>query len=184
MKTNKLQLSSGTTGICSLLLLMAVLVQCTGPVGPMGPQGNDGEDGLDGINYVHSVIYDVDPSDWSGNVDGYDVFLDIPEITEEIYYNGVVLVYRLIEIEPKSFNLLPYTYVDNALTIYMDFDAYVGSINLMYKEVFDGVNDTPAPAGIMSFKIVIIDGIPLATLKTMVNLSDFAAVSKMLNIKN
>lgn len=184
MKTNKLQLSSGTMGICSLLLLMAVLVQCTGPVGPMGPQGNDGEDGLDGINYVHSVIYDVDPSDWSGNVDGYDVFLDIPEITEEIYYNGVVLVYRLIEIEPKSFNLLPYTYVDNALTIYMDFDAYVGSINLMYKEVFDGVNDTPAPAGIMSFKIVIIDGIPLATLKTMVNLNDFAAVSKMLNIKN
>lgn len=178
METNKLQLSSEIVRICSFLLLIAVFVQCTGPEGPMGPQG------LDGINYTHSVIYDVDPSDWSGNTDGYNVFLDIPEITEDIYYSGAVLVYRLIEIEPKSFNLLPYTYVDNALTIYMDFDAYVGSINLMYKEVFDGVNDTPAPAGIMSFKVVIIEGIPLAKLKTMVNINDFAAVTKMFNIDN
>jgi hypothetical protein len=182
MKTNRLQLSSEIVRICSFILLMVVFVQCTGPEGPMGPQGNDGQDGLDGINYTHSVIYDVDPSEWSGNTDGYNVFLDVPEITEDIYYNGAVLVYRLIEIEPKSFNLLPYTYVDNALTIYMDFDAYVGSINLMYKEVLDGVNDTPAPAVIMSFKVVIIEGIPLATLKTMVNINDFAAVSKMLNI--
>ncbi len=80
------------------------------------------------------------------------------------------LVYRLIEMEPKSFNLLPYTYVDNALAIYFDFDAYVGSINLIYKEVFDLVNDTPAPGDVMSFKVVIFEGIPLATLKTMVDI--------------
>jgi len=47
----------------------------------------------------------------------------------------------------------------------MDFDAYVGSIDFIYKEVFDGVNDTPAQENIMSFKILIIEGIPLATLK-------------------
>jgi len=182
MKTNKLHFSSEIVRVCSFLLLIIVFVRCTGPEGPMGPQGIDGQDGLDGINYTHSVIYDVEPSDWSGNTDGYNVFLDIPELTEDIYYNGAVLVYRLVEIEPKSFNLLPYTYVDNALTIYMDFDAYVGGINLIYKEVFDGVNDTPVPAGIMSFKIVIIEGIPLAKLKTMVNINDFAAVSKMLTI--
>jgi len=178
MNTNKLQLSSELVRICSFFLFMVVFVQCT------GPQGNDGHDGTDGINYTHSVIYDVDPSEWSGNTDGYNVLLDIPEITDDIYYNGAVLVYRLIEIEPKSFNLLPYTYVDNALTIYFDFDAYVGSIDLIYKEVFDGVNDTPAPVAIMSFKVVIIEGIPLATLKTLVNVNDFAAVSKMLNIDN
>ena len=40
--------------------------------------------------------------------------LNVPEITDEIYYTGAVLVYKLIEIDPKSFNLLPYTYVDNA----------------------------------------------------------------------
>jgi hypothetical protein len=182
MKTNELNFSSETGHVYSFLLLMVMFLRCTGPEGPMGPQGIDGKDGLDGINYIHSVIYDVDHSDWSGNTDGYNVFLDVPELTEDIYYNGAVLVYRLIETEPKSFNLLPYTYVDNALTIYMDFDAYVGGINLMYKEVFDGVNDTPAPAAIMSFKIVIIEGIPLAKLKTLVNINDFAAVSKMLTI--
>ena len=182
MKAKKLQLSSGTVQICSLFLLMAVFVRCTGPEGPMGPQGYDGQDGLDGINYTHSVIYDVDPLEWTGDVDGYYVSLDVPEITDEIYYNGAVLVYKLIEIDPKSFNLLPYTYVDNALTIYMDFDAYVGFIDLIYKEVFDGVNDTPAPTGLMSFKIVIIEGIPLATLKSMVNVNDFGAVSKFLNL--
>jgi len=163
---------------------MAVLVHCTGPEGPMGPRGYDGQNGLDGINYTHSAIYDVYPSDWSGNLDGYNASLNVPEITENIYTNGALLVYRLWETEPKSFNLLPYTYVDNTLSIYLDFDAYIGSINLIYKEVFNGVNDTPAPANLMSFKIVIIEGIPLATLKTMVNIKDFAAVSRRFKIDN
>ena len=180
MKTNKFQFTFGIARICSLLLLMAALIRCSGPVGPRGPQGNDGQNGLDGINYTHSVIYDVNPSEWSGDADGYNVTLDVPEITNDIYLNGAVLVYRLIEIDPKSFNLLPYTYVDNTLTIYFDFDAYVGSLNLIYKEVFEGANDTPAPANLMSFKIVIIEGIPLAKLKKMVNIKDFNAVSRLL----
>jgi hypothetical protein len=184
MKTNKLQLSSKTVRIFSFLVLIVLLVRCVGHEGPMGPQGYDGQDGLDGINYTHTVIYDVDPSEWIGNADGYTVTLNVPEITDDIYYTGAVLVYRLIEIEPKSFNLLPYTYVDNDLTTYMDFDAYVGSIDLIFKEVVAGVNDTPEPSNIMSFKIVIIEGTPLATLKTMVNIYDFAAVSKMFNIDN
>jgi len=150
----------------------------------MGPRGYDGLDGLDGINYNSSVIYDVDPLEWNGDADGYYVSLTVPELTDNIYYTGAVLVYRLFETEPKSFNLLPYTYVDNALTVYMDFDAYVGSLDLTYREVFDGVNDTPAPSALMSFKIVIIEGIPLSVLKTRVNINDFNAVSKMLNIDN
>jgi hypothetical protein len=176
MKTNKLQLSGGLIRIGSLLFLILLFVQCTGPEGPMGPRG------YDGISTTYSTIYDIDASEWDGNADGYRVTLNVPEITDDIYYNGAVLVYRLIEIIPKSFNLLPYTYVDNDLTVYMDFDAYVGSIDLLYKEILAGVNDTYAPSDLMSFKIVIIEGIPLATLKTMVNVSDFVAVSKMLNI--
>jgi hypothetical protein len=182
MKTKRQQLASGVVRICSFLIFMTIFVRCTGPSGPMGPKGNDGQNGIDGINYTHSVIYDVDPSEWSGDANGYNVSLNVPEITNDIYYNGAVLVYRLVEIAPNSFNLLPYTYVDNTLSIYLDFDVYVGSINLIYKEVFDGVNDTPALTNIMSFKVVIIEGIPLAVLKSMVNINDFAAVSKMLNI--
>jgi hypothetical protein len=179
MKTNKLRLTEKVIRIFQLLLLMIVFTQCVGPEGPMG---KDGLDGIDGINYTHSVIYDIDPSEWIGDLNGYDVLLNVPEITEDIYYNGAVLVYRLIEIDPKSFNMLPYTYVDNSLTIYMDFDVYVGSIDLIYKEVLDGVNDTPVPGGIMSFKVLIIEGIHLATLKGMVDVSDYGAVAKMLKI--
>ena len=176
MKTKQLHLSSGIVRISSLLLLMAVFAGCTGP---MGPKGNDG---VDGINYTHSVIYDITPAEWSGNTDGYNVSLNVPEITDNIYYTGAVLVYRLVEVDPKSFNLLPYTYVDNTLSIYLDFDVYVGSIDLIYKEVYNGVNDTPAPADLMSFKVVIIEGIQLDALKTKVNINDFNAVSKFLNV--
>lgn len=183
MEKSKLQVSIEILRVFSYFLLIAVLTGCHGHEGPMGPPGYDGQDGLDGINYTHSVIYDVDPADWDGNLDGYNAVLDVPEITEDIYYNGAVLVYRLIETEPKSFNLLPYTFVDNALAIYFDYDAYVGNINLIYKEVFDLVNDTPEPEDLMSFKIVIFEGIPLATLKTMVDVKDYNAVSKMFHVE-
>ena len=181
MKTNKQKLSGGLISICSFILLMLVFAQC---VGPQGPQGSPGYDGQDGTSYAYSVIYDVGPSEWNGNVDGYRVQLEVPEIIDDIYYTGAVLVYRLIETEPKSFNMLPYTYVDNDLIIYMDFDAYVGSIDLIYKEVFNGINDTYAPESLMSFKVLIIEGIPLATLKSMVNVNDFAAVSNVLKVNN
>jgi len=179
MKSNKLQLKEKTIRICLYVLLMFLFSQCTGPEGPMG---NDGLDGLDGINFTHSVIYDIDPSEWVGDVNGYDALIDVPEITDDIYYNGAVLVYRLIETEPKSFNMLPYTYVDNSLTVYMDFDAYIGSIDLIYKEIFEGVNDTPVPVNIMSFKVLIIEGIPLAALKGLVDIRDYGAVAKMMNV--
>jgi hypothetical protein len=151
---------------------MLVFTQCK------GPRGNDG---IDGINYTHSAIYDISSSDWTGDLNGYDFSISVPEITEDIYNNGAVLVYRLIETAPKSFNMLPYSYVDNSLTVYMDFDAYVGSIDLIYKEVNNGVNNTTDP-GAMSFKVVIIEGIPLATLKGMVDISDYGSVAKLLNI--
>ena len=179
MKSNKLQLKEKAIRICPFVLLMFLFSQCTGPEGPMG---NDGLDGLDGINFTHSVIYDIDPSEWVGDVNGYDALIDVPEITDDIYYNGAVLVYRLIETVPKSFNMLPYTYVDNSLTVYMDFDAYIGSIDLIYKEIFEGVNDTPVPVNIMSFKVLIIEGIPLAALKGLVDVSDYGAVAKMMNV--
>ena len=182
------QLSGGLLRLASLLLLTILIVQCTGPEGPMGPRGFDGNDGLDGLNglngeaFAYSAIYDIEPAEWSGDADGYWTFLDVAEITDDIYYEGAVLVYRLIEIDPYSFNMLPYTYVDNALTVYMDFDAYVGGIDVLYKEIYEDVNDTFAPDELMTFKVVIIEGIPLAKLKTMVDISDYHAVSGILKI--
>ena len=134
------------------------------------------------MSHIGQCVNDIGISEWVGDVNGYDALIDVPEITEDIYFDGDVLVYRLIETDPTSFNMLPYTYVDNSLIVYMDFDVYVGSIDLIYKEVFDGVNDTPVPGNIMSFKILIIEGIHLATLKGLVDVSDYVAVAKMLNI--
>ena len=179
MKSHTLRLKEKSMLICPFVLLMLLFSQCSWLEGPMG---KDGLDGLDGINFTHSVIYDINPTDWVGDVNGYNALIDVPEITDDIYYNGAVLVYRLFETEPKSFNLLPYTYVDNSLIVYMDFDAYVGNINLIYKEVLDGVNNTPAPVNIMPFKVLIIQGIPLATLKGLVDVSDYGAVAKMMNV--
>lgn len=158
-----------------LLILTFIFLQCEGPQGPRGYPG------ADGTAFAYSVIYDVETSDWSGNSDGFRVYLNVPEITEQIYYEGAVLVYRLIEIDPISFNMLPYTYVDNELTVYMDFDAYIGGIDLIYKEVYEGANDTYVPEELMSFKVMIIEGIPLATLKTKVDIEDYNAVEELLN---
>ena len=181
MKTFKPQLLKGSVRILSFLLLV-IGFACEGPRGPRGFDGNDGLDGLNGEAFAYSVIYDVDPFEWEGDFDGYGTFLNVPEITEDIYYDGAVLVYRLIEIEPKSFNSVPYTYVDNVFTIYLDFDAYVGGLELIYKEILDGANETFAPEDVMSFKIVIVEGIPLATLKGMVDINDFDAVTKTFNV--
>jgi hypothetical protein len=182
MKTITFRSQSGIIRTATLLSMLLILTQCVGPRGPRGYDGQNGQDGIDGEAFAYSAIYDVDANEWQGDADGYRVYLDVPEITDDIYYNGAVLVYRLIEVDPKSFNLLPYTYVDNGFTIYMDFDAYVGGLDLIYKEILDGVNDTYAPENLMSFKVVIIEGIPLAQVKDMVDIKNYNAVVKRFNI--
>ncbi len=178
MNTIKQRLTGRMIRISSVFILALMFIQCEGPMGPMGPRGYDG---IDGEAFAYSVIYDVETTDWSGDIDGYAVSLSVPEITTDIYYYGAVLVYRLIEVAPISFNMLPYTYVDDDLIVYMDFDAYIGGIDLYYKEVYQGVNDTPAPGVLMSFKVMIIEGIPLATLKNMVDIKDYDAVATLLD---
>jgi hypothetical protein len=173
MKTKRLQRVKKVIQILPLILIALMFTQCKGP---------RGDNGIDGINYTRSVIYDIIPSDWTGNINGYKATISVPEITDDIYYNGAVLVYRLIEINPNSFNMLPYTYVDNTFTTYMDFDVYVGSIDLMLKDVEDGANNTATPDVTMSFKVVIIEGVSLAVLKSTVDIRDYTAVSKLLNI--
>jgi hypothetical protein len=152
MKTNKLLFMNKAVIIVPFLLLTIIFAQCT---------KHDNDNNPPAVNYTHSAIYDVYSSEWAGDTNGYNSNIDVPEITEDIYYNGSVLVYRLVETAPISFNMLPYTFMDNLLTIYKDFNVYIGSINLMYKEVYNSANDTHVP-GNMSFKVVIIEGILLA----------------------
>jgi hypothetical protein len=152
--------------------------------GCKGDKGNMGPAGQNGIANVSSVIYDVPAQNWASNTDGgYTAILTVPEITSDIYNNGAVLVYKLNESNPvKSFNMLPYTYVEGTQVTYMDFDVFVGEIDLYLKWVDNGVDDTQAPATTESYKVIIVEGTPLATLKDQVNISNYNAVVNYLKL--
>lgn len=173
------------TGYIALMAVSFLFItSCVGPEGPMGPPGYDGQngaDGIDGINYTGSAIYDVLPIDWTGDINRYTTTLNVPEINEDIYYDGAVLVYELIEIDPISFNMLPYTYVDNNYAAYMDFDVYLGGIDIFVKEIIDGVNTTARPDVTKTFKVVVIQGISLGALKKKVDVSNFNEVNKFIS---
>jgi hypothetical protein len=177
-------------GIHVLIISMFLLFACEGPQGDIGPRGydgatgqdgQDGQDGIDGINYTYSAIYSLLPIDWSGDINRYTTTLDVPEITEDIYNIGAVLVYELIEEAPKSFNMLPFTYIDNNYTYMEDYDVYIGSIDLFVKEIIDGTNTTARPDVEKLFKVVIIEGLSLDGLKSKVDVSNFEEVNRFLN---
>jgi hypothetical protein len=155
----------------------------------MGPRGYDGIDGRDGVDgkdaNIGSAVYDIQPSKWNGNIDGFKTTLDVPELTSDIYYNGAVLVYVLKNENSadKSFNQLPYTWLYNSNTEYMDFDAFVGSIDITLRWVDNGVNNTQAPDGTYTFKVIIISGTQLSVLKTKTDISDPDAVIDYLSNK-
>jgi hypothetical protein len=166
--------------IMTLAILSAALflVNCRGSKGPEGPEGPAG------ISYVHGTIYDVSWSSWTGNANGYTTNLNVPEITSTIYNTGAVLVYLLNESDPTNvhFNMLPFTTISGTSITYMDYDAYIGYIKLTMRWVDNGVNDTQAPTTTTSFKVVVVDGIPMDVLKNEVNIRDYSAVTKYLGL--
>ena len=170
--------------ISTIVLISVLMVSCSGPEGPMGPQGEKGLDGAPGNANVVSIQYEVVPASWKGDTNGYTAILSVPEITSAIYDHGAVLVYMLNEQDPnhKFFNMLPYTYVYNSSTEYMDFDAYIGQIDLKLKWTDNGINSTVAPNFSEYFKVIIAEGTPLSVLKDNVNISNYKAVTKYLGI--
>jgi hypothetical protein len=184
--------------IITILSVSAILLTgCKGDEGPMGlvgPRGEKGADGATGADgipgapgnaNVHSVQYVVSPGDWGGDKNGYWTTLIVNEITSSIYNSGAVLVYLLNEDDPanKYFNMLPYTWVNDSSVEYMDFNVYVGKIDITIKWVDGGKNSTEAPAGDYIFKIVIIEGTPLTVLKDKVNVSSYKAVARYFGLK-
>ncbi len=156
------------TQYLSIMALSLLIYSC------VGPQGERGEDGLDGNANVGSAIYDVATSKWEGNYDGYKTTLIVPEITQDIYENGAVLVYMMKNegSANQSFNMLPYTWLNNSITEYMDYDAFVGSIDITLRWTDNGVNNTEAPGDPYAFKVIIIAGTPLSVLKTQTDVTN------------
>jgi hypothetical protein len=180
MKTTAKYFSIKNSISITFVLISFLIVNCTGPEGPMGPQGEKGLDGAPGNANVVSIQYEVQSTQWKGDTNGYKAILSVPEITSAIYDHGAVLVYMLNEQDPnhKYFNMLPYTYVNNSAVEYMDFDAYVGQINLSVKWTDNGVNSTLVPNSTEIFKIIIAEGTALSVLKENVNVANYQAVSE------
>jgi hypothetical protein len=178
MKTLKSQLLKGSIRILSLLILVSAFA-CEGP---RGPSGSDGFDGIDGEINAYSAMYEVSPSSWEGDYSGLFATLPMAEITGDIYENGAVLVYWMND-AAQNFSLLPYWYMNSeGLTINVACDIYIGSVDIFYQEIFDGLPDTFVPEETYYFKVVVIDAIPLATVKSMVDINDFNAVTKTFNV--
>lgn len=83
-----------------LILLFSVLLlaSCQGERGPAGRDGRDGKDGINGLVNFKIIDLEVQSKAWqySGYVDNnyFRAEFEVPELTEDIYNNGVVQVYR------------------------------------------------------------------------------------------
>ena len=97
--------------ICMALLAMVAMASCRGPQGPAGHDGNDGN-----ANVASSTVT-VYPNDWTwdqfyvdnqGNPRGqYWVIIDYPNITQNVFDHGAVLVYMDVN---GAWSQLPLTY--------------------------------------------------------------------------
>ena len=117
-------------------LIATIFISCEGPMGPRGHDGRDGHDGNDGLlSTWHIVKLPVRSTDWqpvmgnSGYVDYYiAVFNNVPEITQNIYKDGLVLCYidygDSKQILPT---VIPYYYEDDGV-----FEAWTQTIDFMY----------------------------------------------------
>lgn len=163
------------------VVLSSLLIACTGPRGYDGfdgVNGIDGRDGKDGKANVGAAIYDVEPNSWFGDVDGYTTTLNVPEINNYVFENGAVLVYMLQDegSDMQRFSQLPYTWLYNSNTEYLDFSAFVGRIEITIRWVDEGINNTEAPKGLYSFKVIVIEGTPLSVLQANTDISNPEAV--------
>jgi hypothetical protein len=116
------------TTLLSLLFLIS-FTACEGPEGPIGPQGPQGPQGLQGVPGEQgdpgvkgdkgdrgdagtiSYRFEVTSSRFSGAGNVKTAHLPVPGITQEIFDNGIVMVYYL-ESQPgwSAWIALPYTY--------------------------------------------------------------------------
>lgn len=136
-----------------LLFVVALIVaSCQGPIGPEGPQGY-------GTNWkIINLV--ATQSDWVENLDKdginryYSCNFSIPEITSEVYNNGSVNAYMLIDNTQQT---LPFVrhFEDinkNLWTRTIDFDFTKGGMNF-----YVTISDFNAePPGTMNFRVVLM----------------------------
>jgi hypothetical protein len=139
--------------ILFLFLIALSVISCQGPVGPEGPQGY-------GTNWkIINLV--ANSSDWVENVDAaglnryYSAHFSMPEINSNVFNNGTVLSYIMINNSTQQ--NLPYVrHFQNAAGAFwtqtIDYDYSVGSLNV-YVTNSDFVSDPPVT---MNFRVVLM----------------------------
>jgi hypothetical protein len=161
----------------SILMVCTLLFSLSGCRGDRGPKGEDGNAN------VATIQFTLHTNDWTGDENRYDTNISVPEITQDIYSNGAVLIYSLYELEtPYSFNAIPFTNVNGNTATYMDADIYVGNIDLFLVHTTNGINDTQRPINNYIIKVVIIQGINISYIPDNVK-KNYAAARAYFNLK-
>lgn len=171
-----------------LLAIFAAFTACVGPRGPEGPPGRDGlagRDGRDGNFNVISIRYEVFADDWlvSGiqGEPGYflELEFEVPEITNDIAEDGVVLVYYRAQ-AGDPWILLPYTFIssdDPPFTEVLDFIYGPAFVN--FKSQANDFGATPYEG---TFRVIIADAIPVG--KTALDYRNFEEVAAFFDLAN
>ncbi len=156
----------------SLLLSFALfLTSCEGEQGPVGPAGEEGPAGEDAEFTVMTVSFTGEDAGISGSSSFYDIV--IPDITQDIIDNGVVLVYlngSSTSSMASEWILMPFsnTFTGEVLV----FSCAYSLETLMLSFATTG-NEWPYPSTAhYHFKIVILTG----AIQGSVNLENFEEV--------
>ena len=162
--------------IMLLMAAVAMLASCRGPQGPAGRDGKDGVDGVDGFVNFKIVDLTVSGNQWQySSLDNNNYYMgsfEMPEITKDIYDNGLVQVYR--EYDTGTANavqlLLPntrhkeFSYTDTEgntqwgfYTETTDYEYGIGKLNVFFTASdFDYELDSGFVPEDMHFRVVIM----------------------------
>jgi hypothetical protein len=129
------------------------------------------------VNQAYSAVYNIQPGDWTTDNGGlsYTAELTVPELDNNIYLGGGVLVYlsfsgtNYYEALPEVFDSFTYGAIHSNGYVSIDISAVSG-----------GTFNPPTQS--ISAKIILINAQSLDLHKD-VNLNDLGAVQKTFNVK-
>ncbi len=176
----------------------------TGSQGPIGPQGATGAQGAIGPKGTHEAsttatridltatfgewnIYTLRESSYTFQ---YEINLKTPQITQDVYDNAIVLVYRR-DPENTPWRLLPFSldrsFSDNGQTIYINEEwnvaYYVGQVTVSCKYWASEERFYPARNVNQNntFRVVILPTSP-AGRRANIDYNDYGLVKQLYNL--
>lgn len=175
-------------GITTVLINGCAKDGATGPAGSTGSNGTSGTNGTngkDGNANVKSASYTIAPSNWvhvgtnGSSGDGFKAVLSVPNITNSIITDGIVLCYFSFG---STYSPMPVTmplYSGGVTSLY----TFTYATNILQVEQYDSDWNTVKPASNMNIKIVTIAGSALIS-HPEINIKDYEKVKAAFNMND